>query len=92
MINYFLLKFFPYIARIISLIKGNRKAHKKDQKSIELIKIWLKKTLSKIIPINKDFEKSAFGKNNNPEKSPIIIKNKVLKECICFWYRPLNIT
>ena len=77
---------------MISLIKGNRKAHKKDQKSKELIKIWLKKLLSKIKPTNKDFEKSVFGKNNSPEKSPIIIKNKDLKECICFWYRPLNTT
>ena len=52
----------------------------------------LKKRLSKINPTKKDCEKSALGKNNNPEKSPITIKTIDLRELIFFWYSPLNIT
>ena len=68
------------------------KAHKKDQKSKEFIKTWLKKLLSKINPTNREFENSVFGKNNSPEKSPIIIKINDLIWDIFFWYKPLNIT
>jgi hypothetical protein len=56
------------------------KAHKKDQKSKELINIEPKRLLSKINPTNKDFEKSELGKNNSPEKNPIIIETTDLKE------------
>jgi hypothetical protein len=56
------------------------KAHKKDQKSKELINIEPKRLLSKINPTNKDFEKSGLGKNNSPEKNPIIIETTDLKE------------
>jgi hypothetical protein len=35
-------------------------------------------------PTNKDCEKYILGKNNNPEKSPIIIKTIDLRELIFF--------
>ena len=53
---------------------GKKNANKKDQNNNELVKISLKKLLSKISPNNKDLEKSGLGKNNNPKKSPMIIK------------------
>ena len=53
---------------------GEKVANKKDQNNKALVKISLKLFLSKITPINKDLEKSMLGKNNKPEKSPIIIK------------------
>jgi hypothetical protein len=53
---------------------GEKVANKKDQNNKALVKISLKLFLSKITPINKDLEKSILGKNNKPEKSPIIIK------------------
>jgi len=44
-----------------------------------LVKISLKILLLKITPTNKDLEKSVLGKNNNPRKSPVIIKSKDLQ-------------
>ena len=57
-----------------SKIIGTIKAKRNDQNNKELVKTSLKLFLSKITPINKDLEKSILGKNNKPEKSPIIIK------------------
>ena len=62
------------IKNILSKIKGDKVANKKDQKRSELVKISLKWLLLKITPIIKDSVKSTLGKNNNPKQSPIIIK------------------
>ena len=59
---------------MISKNIGEKVANKNDQNNKELVKISLKLLLSKITPINKDLEKSKLGKNNQPKKSPIIIK------------------
>ena len=57
-----------------SIIIGKKVANKKDQKSNEFVKISLNILWLKIIPTNKDLEKSMLGKNNNPMQRPIVIK------------------